>query len=110
MVNWNVNVVRGVTISFGSNRFTGIAEHHSVANKGKLADVAERMLKSSDAFEEHAVGVMDLCYQHDSLLTQEVLEAELDTFDWLKADGFDRYSAQVACFDSILTVRLRALV
>jgi hypothetical protein len=82
--------------TFGSwvlDRYTGIAEHPAISTKGKLANVAQDMLKSSDAFEAHAVGVMDLCYDHDALLTQEVLEAQLKAFDWMKAEGFDRCAA-----------------
>eukprot|EP00041_Stephanoeca_diplocostata_P005521 m.63419 g.63419 ORF g.63419 m.63419 type:complete len:1960 (+) comp15835_c0_seq3:250-6129(+) len=66
-----------------STIFAGIASDKAVAKKGKLADVRIRMEQNAHLFERHAIGVLSECYAQDTLLTQDVLEAELVSYDWL---------------------------
>lgn len=70
-----------------STIYAGIASHKAIATKGKLADTVQYMQDMSDKFEQYAIGVMSACYKEEPEMAQDVLEAKLDTYDWLTHDG-----------------------
>ncbi|XP_074622988.1 transient receptor potential cation channel subfamily M member-like 2 isoform X1 [Acropora palmata] len=75
-----------------------------------ITDISAELFANADDFEEHAIGVLQECYEQNEVLSQTLLVRELDSFDQLTALDFavmaedQNFISHVSC--QVLLTRL----